>query len=145
MTIKKALSPGATMLSQPRVGEWLATSGPSRQVCQVGAHRSEAEQSTPSGFGLSFPATRSQRHAREVSESNPAHRQPPAQPAKFGQFSMSRKPSRVPSEQPTIKGKPITGSKSAGSPASPPCSFESLAAPSNPSLGVGFSPPPESE
>ena len=145
MTTKNALSPGETMLSQPPVGEWLATSGPSRQACQVRAQRSAAEQPAPVELGLSFPATRSQLGLRDDVASNPGKFQPPAQPAMFGQFSRSRKPSRVPSEQPTIAKTPMTGVTSAGWRASPRCAPESLAHPPNPSTGGPVSSPPESE
>ncbi len=143
MTTKRASSPGETALSQPPVGEWLVTSGPSRQACQVGAHRSETEQRNPSGLLLSFPATRRHSGVREDGSSNPCCVQPPAHPAMLGQFLISRKPSRVPSEHPTIKGSLIVGARSTGS--SPPYPFASLAGPPDPSIVEVSCPPPKSE
>ena len=145
MTTKRASSPGETALSQPPVGEWLATSGPSRQPCQFRAHRSVAEQPNPSGLRLSFPATRRHWGMRVAGSINPGYCQPPAHPAMSGQFTMSRNPSRVPSEHPMIERSTIAGARSPGSPESPQYAARSIPGPSMPSTAVDSPTSPESE
>ena len=126
---RSAARPAGTQLSQSPVGECSATSAPSRQRCQCSAHRSAALQPVPAGVGAGV--ARLQVARRQPARADDARLIEGARAAGDARASgpRSRKPSRVPSEQPTKMGAPPTPG---GSPAS-----TAAAAPSCPAASPG--------
>lgn len=104
---KKRGSRAGIQPSQPPPREWRSTSAGPRQTCQPDAHRSAALQPVPAVLPLSSPAMEPQVRRSADSRRIPGWSKAPAHPAMSGHDARVRKPSRLPSEQPTLTGGPF--------------------------------------